>query len=57
MYVLVGKKARKQDPKQNGEEEDIDDGIDINNGPILVRVRKSTQEFYQQKKSKGVSSS
>jgi len=47
--VIVGKKARKQDPKQNDEEDDVADGIDINDGPISVRVQRSTQEFYQKK--------
>ena len=49
MYIIVGKKARKQDPKKNDEEEDMDEGIDISDGPISVRVHQSTPEFYQKK--------
>ena len=48
VYV-VGKKARKQDATQHDEEEDMDEGIDINDGPISVRVHQSTPEFYQKK--------
>lgn len=42
------KKARKHNPTQN-DEEDMDEGIDINDGPIPVRVNQSTEEFYQKK--------
>jgi len=49
VYVVVGKKARKQDATQNDEEEDMDEGIDINDGPISVRVHQSTPEFYEKK--------
>ena len=46
--VSVAKRARKHEPTQN-EEEDMDEGIDINDGPISVRITRSTEDFYQEK--------